>query len=408
MGWGSIGGRLSGLRAGSARPGAAAGAVPSRNNSSRQHAAPGPPELDHPSAPVDVRQGNGHIDLSALEADDVIDLADHREDPAVETWTCEPDLKIAVLIPCHNEAPTIAGVVNDFRRALPSAEIYVYDNASTDGTAEISAAAGAIVRRVSRLGKGNVLRCMFAEVEATVYVLIDGDGTYDVSDARRLIERLRCGNLEMAVGRRIEIDDTGVAYRRGHKLGNRLLTTTVHWLFGAGSEDMLSGYRAFSRRYVKSFPATSRGFEAETEMTIHALDLCVAFEDVPVSYGERPGTSKSKLRTIPDGLRILRFILLLCKDYRPLRFFGALTALCLLGALAAGPARELLPAWAAIPGLGLALICLAALFLVAGVVIDSISRSRREVKRILFLAIPQVTAAARSAARSTGVDGMVG
>ncbi len=382
MGWGSIGGRLPGLRAASARAGAATTAAP--------------------------RQSDVYIDLAARPADDVIDIADHRDDPVSETWAWEPDLQIAVLIPCHNEAATITAVVHDFRRALPTADIYVYDNASTDGSAGLAAAAGAIVRRVPRLGKGNVLRCMFAEVEATVYVLIDGDGTYDASDAPRLIERLRSANLEMTVGRRIEIDEAGVAYRRGHKLGNRLLTSTVRWLFGEGSDDMLSGYRAFSRRYVKSFPATSRGFEAETEMTIHALDLCIGFEDVPVSYGERPEASKSKLRTIPDGLRILRFILLLCKDYRPLRFFGALTTLCLIGAVIAGVARSALPVWAAKPGVGLALVCLSALFLVAGVVIDSISRSRREMKRILFLAVPQVPATAHATARPTGVDGMVG
>ncbi len=383
MGWGSISGRLPGLRAGAARAGAAT------TTGRRQD------------------DGDLYIDLTTRPTDDVIDIADHRDDALSEAWTWEPDLEIAVLIPCHNEAGTITEVVRDFRRALPTADIYVYDNASTDGTAGLAAAAGAIVRRVPRLGKGNVLRCMFAEVEATVYVLIDGDGTYDASDAPRLIERLRSANLEMTVGRRIEIDEAGVAYRRGHKLGNRLLTSTVRWLFGEGSDDMLSGYRAFSRRYVKSFPATSRGFETETEMTIHALDLCVGFEDVPVSYGERTEESKSKLRTIPDGLRILRFILLLCKDYRPLRFFGALMMLCLAGAATVGFARSALPVWATKPDIGLALVCLSALFLVAGVVIDSISRSRREMKRILFLAVPQVTTA-RATARSTGVDGMVG
>jgi hypothetical protein len=171
---------------------------------------------------------------------------------------------------------------------------------------------------------------------------------------------------------------------------------------------MLSGYRVFSRRYVKSFPASSRGFEAETEMTIHALDLRLSFEEVPVEYRERPEASNSKLRTIPDGLRILTFILLLLKEYRPLRFFGALAGVSALGALVAGPGRALLPGWAQRPGIGIALVCLAAIFLVAGVIVDSVSRSRREVKRILFLAVALNCPPARSATRAAGLDGQVG
>jgi hypothetical protein len=347
-------------------------------------------------------------DLSILERDEVIDLTEHREEHAAEGSLGEPDLDIAVLIPCHNEALTIAAVVSEFRRALPTATIYVYDNASTDDTAEIAAAAGAVVRHAPRLGKGNVLRRMFSEIEATVYVLTDGDGTYDAAAAPDLIERLRSEHLEMVVGRRVVIDSAGVAYRRGHQLGNRVLTTSVNWIFGEGFEDMLSGYRVFSRRYVKSYPATSRGFEAETEMTIHALDLRLSFDEVPINYCERPEGSKSKLRTIPDGLRIGKFILVLCKEYRPLRFFGALAMLSALGALVAGPGRALLPAWAARPGIGVALVCLAALFLVAGVVVDSVSRSRREVKRILFLAVPWASANARSPSTASGLGGQAG
>lgn len=361
-------------------------------------------ELRSPAA-IEFGARNGHAELSVIDSEAVIDLTDHRDNATIEI---DPDLRIAVLIPCHNEAITIAGVVRDFRRALPHADIYVYDNASTDGTAEVAAATGAIVRAESRRGKGNVLRRMFSEVEATVYVLADGDGTYDASAAPRLIERLCSNKLEMVVGRRVEINDTGVAYRRGHKIGNRLLTTTVRKLFGDGPDDMLSGYRVFSRRYVKSYPATSRGFETETEMTIHALDLRLSFDEVPIDYRERPAESKSKLRTIPDGLRILGFILLLCKEYRPLRFFGALAGMCLLGALVAGPGRNVLPSWATKPGMGVALVCLGALFVVAGVVVDSVSRSRREVKRILFLAVPLVSADELSANRAVGVDGMVG
>jgi len=348
---------------------------------------------------------------SLIDGDGVIDLVGRRDDafrdePAYDPWA-DSDLAVAVLIPCHNEAVTIESVVRGFRRALPSAVVYVYDNASTDDTAEIAAAAGAIVRRAPKLGKGNVLRRMFSEIEAEVYVLADGDGTYDASAAPRLIERLRARHLEMVVGRRVVIDTAGVAYRRGHQLGNRMLTWTVSWLFGEGFEDMLSGYRVFSRRYVKSYPATSRGFEAETEMTIHALDLRLPFEEIPVDYCERPEGSTSKLRTLPDGLRIIRFIMLLCKEYRPLRFFGALAGVCLLGALAAGPGRNLLPAWAAKPGLGIALICMAAMFLVSGVVVDSVSRSRREMKRILFLAVPRLETYGR-VGRASDLDGRVG
>jgi hypothetical protein len=230
---------------------------------------------------------------------------------------------------------------------------------------------------------------MFSEVDASVYVLADGDGTYDAYAAPRLIQRLQSRQLDMVVGRRVEHTAGSAAYRRGHRFGNQFLSHAVQWLFGAGLNDMLSGYRVFSRRYVKSFPALARAFEVETEMTIHALDLRLSFEEVPVDYCERPPASASKLRTIPDGLRILWFIVLVLKDYRPLRFFGTLALLCLTGALAAGPGRHVLPSWAAKPGIGIACIVLAALFLVAGVIVDSVSHSRREMKRIMFLSIAQ-------------------
>jgi hypothetical protein len=297
-------------------------------------------------------------------------------------------IRVGVLLPCHNEATTIGNVVRAFRVALPDADVYVYDNASTDETAAVARDAGAIVRHSPALGKGNVVRRMFAEIDADVYVLADGDETYEVGAAPELIRVLRTQFLDMVVGRRIETADSAHVYPPGHRFGNRLLTGIVQRLFGATCEDMLSGYRVFSRRYVKSFPAFSRGFETETEMTVHALDLAMPFTEVPTEYRVRPTESTSKLRTIPDGLRIARFILRLWKEYEPLRFFGSLALLS--GVLAAvtallGPrvltptvAGQLAIAWC---GLGIVLAT-------AGVILDTVSRSRREIKRIMYLAQP--------------------
>jgi hypothetical protein len=318
----------------------------------------------------------------------VVDLV--RERVADEHDPGEPELDIAVLLPCHNEAPTIGDVVRDFRRALPAATIYVYDNASTDGTAERAREANAVVRRVPVKGKGNVLRRMFTEVDAAVYVIADGDGTYDAFAAPDLVHELRRRHLDMVIGRRIEAEAGGAAYRRGHRLGNRVLSRAVSWLFGETSGDMLSGFRVLSRRYVKSYPAFSHGFEAETEMTVHALDLLLPFGEVPTAYRERPPDSHSKLRTVPDALRILRFAVLACKEYRPLRFFGALAALCAVIATVVGLRASVVPAWAARPGVGLVFVVLAALFAIAGVIVESITRSRREMKRMLYLAVPPV------------------
>ena len=318
-------------------------------------------------------------------ATDSIEGAHHRR----MSNPVSKQVSVAVLLPCRNEEASIGTVVRDFRRALPSATVYVYDNASSDRTAEIARAAGAIVRYAPEPGKGNVLRRMFAEIDATVYVLADGDDTYDAAMAPMLVKRLLNEDLDMVVGTRVESEAAHEAYRRGHRLGNRLLTRSVHVLFGNGSQDMLSGYRVFSRRYVKSFPATSRGFETETEMTVHALELSLPFAEVPTEYKDRPAGSTSKLRTIPDGFRILKFILMLCKDYKPLRFFGSLSLLC--GLL--GLASRLLPGASAqvwsVPT-GIALAGLMFLFLLAGIILDSLGRSRREVKRMLYLAVPRV------------------
>jgi hypothetical protein len=298
--------------------------------------------------------------------------------------------QIAVLLPCRNEEATIAAVVADFRRALPDATVYVYDNASTDRTAAQARRAGAVVAHVPRPGKGNVLRRMFADIDADVYLMADGDGTYDAAAAPALVATLREDNLDMVVGRRVDAPELGETYRYGHRFGNHLFTSAVRWIFGRGPVDMLSGYRALSRRYVRSFPATSRGFEIETEMTVHALDLCVPFGEVPTTYRARPPHSRSKLRTVPDGLRILACILLLCKEYRPAHFFGSLLAAL---TVCAGAALALRP-WDATGAVVITCAVLGFGLLNAGLVLDSVSRNHRAMKRVLYLA-----AADRSAGR---------
>lgn len=323
--------------------------------------------------------GTSVPDLDLLEVETRRDTA-----PPVETDTA----RISVLLPCRNEATTIGDVVRSFHAALPTADVYVYDNASTDATADLAREAGAIVRHAPVPGKGNVVRRMFAEIDADVYVLADGDDTYDVGAAPLLIRELRTQCLDMVVGRRVEPPGAAHSYPPGHRLGNQLLTGIVRRLFGSTCEDMLSGYRVFSRRYVKSFPAFSGGFETETEMTVHALDLAMPIAEVATEYRQRPEESTSKLRTIPDGIRISRFILRLFKEYEPLRFFGVLTAIC--GLLAAGLAiggshllSERLTGQLAIASCGLGIVVAT-----AGVILDTVSRSRREMKRIMYLAQP--------------------
>ena len=228
--------------------------------------------------------------------------------------------RIAVIVPCRNEAATIAKVVGDFRRALPSATIYVCDNNSDDDTGQLAAAAGAVVHRERLPGKGNVVRRMFSDVEADTYVLVDGDDTYDAASAPRLIAALQDGPEDMVVASRSATSDA--AYRTGHRFGNYLLTRIVRLIFGDRVSDMLSGYRVFSRRFVKSFPALTTGFEIETELTIHALELRMPIAEVETPYQERPPSSSSKLSTLRDGWRILRTILLLTKEERPLQVFS--------------------------------------------------------------------------------------
>jgi glycosyltransferase involved in cell wall biosynthesis len=301
-------------------------------------------------------------------------------------------LRVAVLIPCYNEAVTVRSVVTGFRAALPQAAIYVYDNNSTDGTAEAARAAGAIVRSEPRQGKGHVVRRMFADIEADVYVLVDGDGTYDAARAGQLVDYLVAERLDMMVASRVA--EAKAAYRAGHRTGNQLISGTIALLFGRAFADILSGYRVFSRRFVKSFPALSGGFEIETELTIHALQLAMPVGETPLPYAERPEGSVSKLSTWRDGFRILRVVLLLLKDERPFFFFGAIGLAFFLLSLTAGVPvvleflqTGLVPRFpTAILATGLMLVAVLCLF--AGAILDSVARGRREAKRLLYLAFP--------------------
>ncbi len=298
---------------------------------------------------------------------------------------------IAVLLPCYNEAAAIAEVIGAFRAALPDARIYVYDNNSTDATAQIARTAGAAVRKEPLQGKGNVVRRMFADIEADVYVMADGDSTYEPAAATRMISLLLDEQLDMVVGARFAAADD--AYRRGHRLGNRLLTAAVANLFGKRFSDMLSGYRAFSRRFVKSFPAMSDGFEIETELTIHALELRLPVAEITAPYKMRGAGSTSKLQTYVDGLRILRLIVVLYKNERPFQFFSAVAAALLLCALALGiPIIVTFIKTGLVPRqptaiLATGLVLLSGLNFIAGMILDTVARGRREVRRLAYLAI---------------------
>ncbi|GJH20530.1 glycosyltransferase [Caballeronia novacaledonica] len=305
--------------------------------------------------------------------------------------------RIAVTIPCYNEAATIDQVVAAFQKSLPSAEIHVFDNNSTDGTAEVAARAGAQVRRVPLQGKGNVIRRMFADVEADVYVMVDGDGTYDASVAPDLVDALLADGLDMVVGSRVS--DEVEAYRRGHRLGNAMLTGFAAAIFGRTFNDMLSGYRVFSRRYVKSFSAHAKGFETETELAVHALELRMPVAEIDTVYGSRPEGSTSKLNTYRDGFRILMTILRLFKLERPLAFFSILCGLCLLLAIIlAIPVFETYFTTGLVPRLPTALLCAALslmgfLFLVCGLVLDTVTKGRLEARRFAYLAVPATLSA---------------
>jgi glycosyltransferase involved in cell wall biosynthesis len=299
---------------------------------------------------------------------------------------------IAVLLPCYNEEVAIGRTVESFRRALPTARVYVYDNNSTDKTSDVAERAGAIVRHEHAQGKGAVVRRMFADIEADVYVLCDGDDTYDAGVAPQLVERLFADRLDMITGVRKETDVA--AYRPGHRFGNRLLTGLVRWVFSAHVADMLSGYRVLSRRFVKSFPTQTMGFGLETEMTVHGLQLLMPTDEVVTDYKERLPDSVSKLRTYRDGWRILMLIVTLAKEERPLWFFGMIGVV--LALLAVGLSIPLIVEYVhtglvprfptAILVTGLMLV--AWLSFVCGLILDTVTRGRWELKRLHYLTLP--------------------
>ncbi len=314
----------------------------------------------------------------------------HRQAAAATAAALAPP-RVAVLIPCYNEAEAIASVVEQFAAALPTATIYVYDNNSVDATRERAALAGAIVRTETFQGKGNVVRRMFADIEAEVYVLVDGDGTYDASSAAVMVEHLLCNSLDMVNGARVAV--SAAAYRPGHVIGNKMLTGTVAMIFGDRLTDMLSGYRVFSLRFVKSFPALASGFETETELTVHALELRLPIAELPTPYRDRPPGSQSKLRTFRDGFRILRTILMLIKEERPLQFFSSMAGLMTTLSLLLGwPLLLTFLQTGLVPRLPTAiaatgLMILAFVSFVTGLILDTVTLTRREMKRLHYLGL---------------------
>jgi glycosyltransferase involved in cell wall biosynthesis len=302
------------------------------------------------------------------------------------------ELQVAVLLPCYNEEAAVAQTVAAFRAALPDATIYVYDNNSSDRTRDVAAQAGAIVRSERMQGKGHVVRRMFADVEADIYVMADGDATYDASVAPELVAKLLDEQLDMVVGaRRSEVEE---AYRRGHALGNRIFTGLLASLFGRSFSDIFSGYRVFSRRFAKSFPALSRGFETETEISVHALELAMPVAEVVTAYGARPQGSASKLSTYGDGWRILKTILHLYRIERPVLFYGSFSlflatlAIVLVVPLAMTYFQTgLVPRFpTAILATGLMILAFISFF--TGLILDTVVRGRREMRRLHYLSFP--------------------
>ena len=300
--------------------------------------------------------------------------------------------RIAVLVPCYNEEAAVATVVANFRSALPAAEIYVYDNNSRDRTAAVAREAGAIVRSERRQGKGNVVRRMFADVEADIYVLVDGDATYDAPSAPDMIDKLLDEHLDMVVG--LRIDQSQAAYRLGHRTGNRMLTGFLAWTFGRDFQDILSGYRVFSRRFVKSFPVLSDGFEIETELAVYALELSLPVAEVETPYYARPEGSFSKLNTWRDGFRILGTMLKLYRAEKPLRFFGAIgILLAVVSVLLSIPIVITFVETGLVPRLptavlSMGLMIMAMLSVSSGLVLDTVTRGRREMKMLAYLSQP--------------------
>ena len=307
----------------------------------------------------------------------------------VAPWAQAPAARVAVLIPCLNEASTIAKVVFDFRETLPDADIYVFDNGSTDGTAALAAEAGAIVRTEPHPGKGHVVRRMFADVDADLYLLVDGDATYEAAAAPAMVQMMLQGQLDMVVGCRE--DEAEAAYRTGHRLGNAMLTGFLARVFGRGFSDLLSGYRVVSRRFAKTFPCLSSGFEIETEMAVHALTLGLPFGEVRTAYGARPEGSASKLRTFSDGRRILLTMVNLLRQEKPALFFGVAGAV-LAGAsmILALPLALTYLQTGLVPRFPTAILCtglmiIALLTFCCGLILDSVSRSRMEARRLAYL-----------------------
>lgn len=304
----------------------------------------------------------------------------------------EPTIRIAVLIPCYNEETTIASVVGDFYAALPDCSVYVYDNNSTDNTAAVAATAGAVVRREPMQGKGNVVRRMLADVEADVFVVVDGDATYDAAACPAMIEKLLSDDLDLVNG--VRVATARAAFRRGHRFGNVVLTGLIKLIFGSGLDDILSGYKVMSRRFVKSIPLLSGGFETETELAIHALSLHMPIVEMPTSYRDRPHGSNSKLNTYRDGIKILRAIIWLMKEERPLLFFSIAAAAFAAVALILGvPVVATFLQTGLVPRLPTAVLAasimlLSFLSLCCGLILDTVTRGRREMKRMLYLATP--------------------
>src|SRR3954466_6956906 len=304
------------------------------------------------------------------------------------------DLRIAVLVPCYNEEAAVGTVVADFRKGLPAAKIFVYDNNSKDRTIAVAGEAGALVRSERRQGKGHVVRRMFADVDADVYLLVDGDATYDAASAPRMIDMLVSDHLDMVVGFRV--DQAEAAYRPGHRTGNWMLTRFLSSVFGQAFKDILSGYRVFSRRFVKTFPVLSDGFEIETELSVHALELALPVAEIETPYYARPQGSFSKLNTWRDGFRILGTILKLYRSEKPLRFFTAIG--CCLALISIGLAIP--PVWTSLEQglvprlptavLSMGLIILSVLSVCCGLVLDTVTRGRREIKLLAWLSQPAI------------------
>ena len=301
-------------------------------------------------------------------------------------------LKIAVIVPCYNEEAAIGTVVKQFRAALPTADIYVYDNNSKDGTIAAAKKAGAIVSVETRQGKGHVVRRMFGDIDADVYVMIDGDATYDAPSAPKMIAALVAEKLDMVVGSRV--DQEVEAYRPGHRFGNWILTTFVTRVFGRSFTDILSGYRIFSRRFVKSFPALSTGFEIETELTVHSLELGMPVAEIETPYYARPEGSTSKLNTYRDGIRILWTIGKLFRTERPMQFFSLVSSFFFVAAIVVAiPVFRTFFETGLVPRLptailATALMLLSFLSLMSGLILDTVTRGRRELKRLTYLSYP--------------------